>query len=167
MAAKNLQKNTMQPFVKGDIFLGLTVLNDPDDDHAGAGRIVPFTGIEKLEVNGAGGADNIYILSSPKHISVTVRGGTGDDTIHLGGDHPTLFFDPPAFTFQPPSFTVQDDPVIVYDHDIRFTDGTVLNCVRRERPQLIIVNGKVVGLLTGVYDGKVSWCQPVQVDPPY
>lgn len=82
---------------------------------AGAGRIVPYTGIEKLEINGAGGGDNIYILSSPAHLSVTVRGGTGDDNIHLGGDHPTLFFDPPAFTYQPPQFSVQGDPVIVYD----------------------------------------------------
>lgn len=32
----------MQPFEKGDIFLGLTLLNDPDDDHAGEGRIVQY-----------------------------------------------------------------------------------------------------------------------------
>ena len=36
------KENTMQPFVAGDIFLGLTVLNDPDDDHAGDGRIVQY-----------------------------------------------------------------------------------------------------------------------------
>ena len=82
---------------------------------AGAGRLVPYTGIEKLEVNGARGADSIYILSSPAHLSITVRGGTGDDNIHLAGDHPTLFFDPPAFTYQPPSFAVQDDPAIIFD----------------------------------------------------
>ncbi len=35
-------ENTMQPFEKGDIFLGLTLLNDPDDDHAGEGRIVQY-----------------------------------------------------------------------------------------------------------------------------
>ena len=29
----------MQPFAKGDIFLGCTLLNVPDDDHAGEGRI--------------------------------------------------------------------------------------------------------------------------------
>ena len=32
----------MQPFAPGDIFLGLTELNDPDDDHAGDGRIVQY-----------------------------------------------------------------------------------------------------------------------------
>jgi hypothetical protein len=32
----------MLPFEKGDVFLGLTLLNDPDDDHAGLGRIVQY-----------------------------------------------------------------------------------------------------------------------------
>jgi hypothetical protein len=32
----------MQPFAPGDIFLGLTDLNDPNDDHAGDGRIVQY-----------------------------------------------------------------------------------------------------------------------------
>ena len=34
--------STMQPFEPGDIFLGLTLLNNPDDDHAGDGRIVQY-----------------------------------------------------------------------------------------------------------------------------
>lgn len=42
MADANNKINTMQPFEVGDIFLGLTVLNDPDDDHAGDGRIVQY-----------------------------------------------------------------------------------------------------------------------------
>lgn len=58
-------------------------------------------------------------------------------------------------------------PAVVYDHDILYDDGAVLHCVRRERPQLYIENGAVKGLLTGVYDGAESWCQPVPVDPPY
>jgi len=36
------KESTMQPFEKGDIFLGLTLLNVPDDDHAGEGRIVQY-----------------------------------------------------------------------------------------------------------------------------
>ena len=32
----------MQPFEAGDIFVGLTLLNDPDDDHAGEGHIVQY-----------------------------------------------------------------------------------------------------------------------------
>lgn len=32
----------MKPFANGDIFLGCTLLNDPDDDHAGDGRIQQY-----------------------------------------------------------------------------------------------------------------------------
>ena len=34
--------STMKPFTPGDIFLGCTYLCDPDDDHAGDGRILQF-----------------------------------------------------------------------------------------------------------------------------
>jgi hypothetical protein len=34
--------STMQPFAPGDIFLGLTDLDDPTDDHKGPGRIVQY-----------------------------------------------------------------------------------------------------------------------------
>lgn len=33
------RESTMQPFARGDIFVACTLLNDPDDDHAGDGRI--------------------------------------------------------------------------------------------------------------------------------
>lgn len=33
-------ESTLQLFEKGDVFLGATVLNNPDDDHAGRGRIL-------------------------------------------------------------------------------------------------------------------------------
>ena len=59
------------------------------------------------------------------------------------------------------------EPVIVYDHDLKYEDGYILKCTRRERPQLLIENGKLVCLLTAVYDGVNSWCQPVDVYPPY
>ena len=36
--------STMQPFAKGDIFAGATLLNRKDDDHAGDGRILQFDG---------------------------------------------------------------------------------------------------------------------------
>ena len=32
----------MQPFEKGDVFVGVTLLNNPDDDHAGDGRIIQY-----------------------------------------------------------------------------------------------------------------------------
>ncbi|MGI9309661.1 MAG: SMP-30/gluconolactonase/LRE family protein [Gammaproteobacteria bacterium] len=37
-----LKTSTMKPFDKGDIFLGCSYLNDPDDDHKGEGRILQF-----------------------------------------------------------------------------------------------------------------------------
>jgi hypothetical protein len=37
-----LKTSTMKPFARGDIFLGCSYLNDPDDDHKGEGRILQF-----------------------------------------------------------------------------------------------------------------------------
>ncbi len=34
--------STMQSFAAGDIFVGATVLNNPEDDHAGIGRIIQY-----------------------------------------------------------------------------------------------------------------------------
>lgn len=34
--------DSLQPFAAGDLFLGATLLNNPEDDHAGAGRIFQF-----------------------------------------------------------------------------------------------------------------------------
>jgi len=36
------RESTMQPFARGDIFAGCTLLNNPDDDHAGDGRIIQY-----------------------------------------------------------------------------------------------------------------------------
>jgi len=35
-------KSTIQPFERGDVFVGATDLNNPDDDHAGDGRILQY-----------------------------------------------------------------------------------------------------------------------------
>jgi hypothetical protein len=35
-------ESTIQPFEKGDILVGATLLNNPDDDHAGDGRIIQY-----------------------------------------------------------------------------------------------------------------------------
>ncbi len=43
MTAQADEKNsTMQPFAKGDVFVGATLLNNPADDHAGVGRIIQY-----------------------------------------------------------------------------------------------------------------------------
>ena len=83
---------------------------------AGAGRLTGFTGIERIEVDGAGGPDRIWILSTSPTIETVVDGGTGDDQIHIGGTPPLLVFDPPPFTYTPPAFQVQLPPVVTY-HD--------------------------------------------------
>jgi hypothetical protein len=54
---------------------------------------------------------------------------------------------------------------VAYDHSIAFSDGSVLQCNRRERPQLLIENGQVTHLFTGVYDGTNTWNQPVALSP--
>ena len=36
------KESTIQPFAKGDILVGATLLNNPDDDHAGDGRIIQY-----------------------------------------------------------------------------------------------------------------------------
>ena len=55
--------------------------------------------------------------------------------------------------------------VIAYDHDIVNKNGSVLNCTRRERPQLLIENNQIISIVTAVFDGKDSWCQPVELYP--
>lgn len=57
-------------------------------------------------------------------------------------------------------------PLIVYDHEIAFENDSVLHCVRRERPQLLIENHEITHLITGFYDGKYSWCQPLKLKHP-
>ena len=55
-------------------------------------------------------------MSSPSHLHITVNGGTGDDNIHLGGDHPTLFFPRPEFLPEapagPPAYVRSEDQVL-------------------------------------------------------
>jgi sugar lactone lactonase YvrE len=36
------KESTIQPFAKGDILVGATLLNNPNDDHAGDGRIIQY-----------------------------------------------------------------------------------------------------------------------------
>jgi hypothetical protein len=62
---------------------------------------------------------------------------------------------------------IKHDSVLVYDHEIPYTDGSILHCARRERPQLLIEDNAITHLITGVYDSLNSWCQPMALDPPY
>ena len=44
------RESTMQAFEPGDIFIGCTLLNDPNDDHAGDGRIRQYD--KNMQVKG-------------------------------------------------------------------------------------------------------------------
>jgi outer membrane protein assembly factor BamB len=50
VAADPARVSTMQPFAKGDIFVAATVMDVPDDDHAGTGRIFQYD--EALNLKG-------------------------------------------------------------------------------------------------------------------
>ncbi len=60
----------------------------------------------------------------------------------------------------------KSDPVVFYDHTLFYPGNYSLLCTRRERPQLLIENGLITYLFTGVFDGKDSWCQPVKLSRP-
>jgi hypothetical protein len=56
---------------------------------------------------------------------------------------------------------------VVYDHQVRWTDGGAFTPVRRERPWLLLENGGATQLFTGVWDGKRAWNQPVPLSVPW
>ena len=93
----------------GDIFIITDTLI------AGAGRITTFTNIEAIEVDGGGGPDQIYVLSTNALFSTSVIGGSGDDIIHIGGAPPPLILDPPGFTYTPPPIVVEQPPELVFE----------------------------------------------------
>ena len=69
--------STMQPFAPGDIFLGLTALDDPTDDHAGPGRIVQY---------GADLKKKGELWTEGGHHPVGEGHHLGGDARHLGDD---------------------------------------------------------------------------------
>jgi hypothetical protein len=57
------------------------------------------------------------------------------------------------------------DPVF-YDHRIQWTEGGDLIATRRERPWVLLENGKPTYLFNAVFDGQRSWNQPVPLVAP-
>jgi hypothetical protein len=57
------------------------------------------------------------------------------------------------------------DPVF-YDHRIRWIEGGELIATRRERPWVLIEDGKLTTLFTAVWNGQRAWNQPVPLVPP-
>lgn len=58
-------------------------------------------------------------------------------------------------------------PAVAYDHSIKWADGSIFQAQRRERPWLLIEDGKAHWLFTAVWDGKDSWIQPVPIIPGF
>lgn len=63
-------------------------------------------------------------------------------------------------------------PIRIYDHTLRWDDGTRTEVDRRERPELFNANadrkgqGEPTHLLTGVLVGQRSWCHVQAIAPP-
>ena len=55
---------------------------------------------------------------------------------------------------------------VAYDHRIWWSNGGTFEPHRRERPWLLIEEGKITYLFTAVYDGLRAWNQPVPLLPP-
>jgi hypothetical protein len=49
LAAKELPESTATPFERGDVFIAATVMDNPDDDHGGTGRILQYDADLKLK----------------------------------------------------------------------------------------------------------------------
>jgi Ca2+-binding RTX toxin-like protein len=107
----------------GDTFIVAVVLEDDNPDPLitnlvekqkviGAGVQVNMKNVEKLEVNGAGGNDRIHVFSTLPGLEVLVTGGSGDDTIHIGGDAVAVVIDPPEYTIDPPAYVYDAAPYI-------------------------------------------------------
>ncbi|MBI4323853.1 MAG: calcium-binding protein [Chloroflexi bacterium] len=105
--------------VNGDGGTDVLTLNDTGDGSGDTDGILTGTrltglgmaagltygGIETLNVNLGLGHDAFRVDGT--HVAATfIRGGDGNDTVHLGGDPPLLEFDPPPITVQTPGFQV-------------------------------------------------------------
>lgn len=123
------------------------------DEYRGPYRIVndnamPDTPLEDFFVFRSGGLYHIICEDNIGKVSGHVRWG-----VHLVSENGI-------------SGWRKYDPLIAYDHAIIFENDSVMRCNRRERPQLLIENKQITHLLTAVYTGKESWCQPVKLKKP-
>ena len=56
------------------------------DGVMGAGLNVHYQNVEKVEVDGLGGNDNFYVLSTDPNVITVLDGGQGSDTFNVAGD---------------------------------------------------------------------------------
>ncbi len=94
---------------------------------AGAGRFVNYSGIQSIEVDGAGGNDTIYVLGTASGTTTTINGGPGDNIIHIGGDPQPLVFNPPPYSYQPPAIEVPQPARLVTTQQTQTFTNLTLN----------------------------------------
>ncbi len=75
-----------------------------DTDIFGGGRSVSFTNLESIVILGGAGDDNIWVLGNG--LPLEINGGTGNDTVHIGGQAPDYVYDAPPYIVNQPSYTV-------------------------------------------------------------
>ena len=75
----------------------------------GAGRQIDFVNIEGIVILGAGGDDTFWILGNG--LPLEIQGGTGNDTVYIGGQAPDYVYDAPAYIVDPPAYIDHYDPV--------------------------------------------------------
>ncbi|MGZ6950143.1 MAG: hypothetical protein ACXVJY_18890, partial [Ilumatobacteraceae bacterium] len=56
------------------------------DGVMGAGLFVTYVNVQKVEVDGLGGNDNFFVLSTAPGVVTVLDGGNGSDTFNVGGD---------------------------------------------------------------------------------
>ncbi|MCH9022880.1 MAG: hypothetical protein IID32_08945, partial [Planctomycetes bacterium] len=92
----------------------------------GAGiQVGQLVSIERLEINGAGGDDNIHVFATLPGMRLIIRGGSGNDTIHLAGDEVKIDIDPPAYTVQPESYIIDPPPRVIGQETIHVTPDPI------------------------------------------
>ena len=117
-------KNTYEYLQNGFVFLDggsgidTLILNGTDSDDVfvvhkdfimGAGRFISYQNIERVQINGGKGDDQIYVLSTSVDVETSIVGGEGNDQVHIGGDHPVLKVDPPQRLVSQPAFDITYD----------------------------------------------------------
>src|SRR5690606_11507492 len=75
----------------------------------GARRQIDFVNIEGIVILGAGGDDTFWILGNG--LPLEIQGGTGNDTVYIGGQAPDYVYDAPAYIVDPPAYIDHYDPV--------------------------------------------------------
>ncbi len=84
----------------------------------GGGRSIDYTNIEGIVILGGAGNDTFYVLGN--NIPLTIEGGSGSDTVNIGGNAPNYVYDAPPYTYDPPPYQVLE-PVFSQPYSYNIT----------------------------------------------